>query len=91
MLDAVLTMMNPDSYVKDPIIMMSPSAGDSADPAVEERFSKIIYSKWPDTPPIAKIPRFDFYERAKQAWAVVVCGSTFKYGCIIVKKGVIPV
>jgi L-fucose mutarotase len=58
---------------------------------VEKRFSEIIYSKWPKTPPIKKIERFAFYERARKSFAVVASGSTVKYGCIIIKKGVIPV
>ena len=42
-------------------------------------------------PPIAFIERFDFYDRAKQAYAVVVTGELVKYGNIILKKGVIGV
>jgi L-fucose mutarotase len=91
LLQGILALMNPDEYVPDPIIMMEPAKGDHADPEVEKRFSEIIYSKWPKTPAITKIDRFAFYERAKKAFAVVVSGSTFKYSCIILKKGVIPV
>jgi L-fucose mutarotase len=90
LLDGILTLINPDDFVPDPIIMMEPAKGDTADPTVEERFSKIIYSRWPKASPIKKIDRFAFYERAKKSFAVVVSGSTFKYGCIIIKKGVIP-
>jgi L-fucose mutarotase len=90
-LEGIMTLMNPDSYVKDPIVMMKCVKGDTADPAVEKRFSDIIYSKWPKAPAIKKIDRFAFYVRAQKAFAVVVTGSTVKYGCIILKKGVIPV
>jgi L-fucose mutarotase len=90
MLEGIITLMNPDDFVPDPVIMMEPVPGDSADPAVEEKFASIIHSRWPKVPPIQKIDRFAFYDRAKKAYAVVVCGSTFKYGCIIIKKGVIP-
>jgi L-fucose mutarotase len=91
LLEGIMGLMNPDTYVKDPIVMMKCGRGDTADPAVEQRFSDIIYSRWPKTPPIKKIDRFAFYERAKNAFAVVLTGSTVKYGCIILKKGVIPV
>jgi L-fucose mutarotase len=50
-----------------------------------------VHSRWPGTPAIKKIDRFAFYERAQKAFAVVLTGSTVKYGCIILKKGVIPV
>jgi L-fucose mutarotase len=89
-LEGVMQLMNPDDYVRDPIVMMKCARGDTADPAVERRFSDIIYSRWPSAPAIKKIDRFAFYERARQAFAVVLTGSTVKYGCIIVKKGVIP-
>jgi L-fucose mutarotase len=90
-LEGIMNLMNPDNYVKDSIVMMKCVKGDMADPAVEKRFSDIIYSKWPKVPAIKKIDRFAFYERAQKAFAVVVTGSTVKYSCIILKKGVIPV
>ena len=40
---------------------------------------------------LERIERFAFYERAKQAYAVVISGETAKYGNIIIKKGVTPV
>ena len=38
---------------------------------------------------IDRMERYAFYERAKQAYAVVVSGETAKYGNIILKKGVV--
>ena len=38
----------------------------------------------------AEIERFAFYEKAKEAYAVIVTGETRFYGCFILKKGVIP-
>jgi L-fucose mutarotase len=35
------------------------------------------------------LERFEFYERAKQAFAIVATGETALYGNIILKKGVI--
>ncbi|MCR5762993.1 MAG: L-fucose mutarotase [Treponema sp.] len=91
LLDGILRLMNPDDFVKDPVTMMSPVPGDSADPNIEKKYREIIDKYWPDTPPINFIDRFEFYERAKKAYAVVVSGETVKYGCVIIKKGVIPV
>ena len=36
------------------------------------------------------IERFDFYERAKEAYAVIQTGERRFYGCFIFRKGVIP-
>jgi L-fucose mutarotase len=44
----------------------------------------------PDAPPIQRIERFAFYDRAKDAFAIVMTGETAKYGNIILKKGVTP-
>lgn len=91
LLEGILALINLDGYVPSPVMMMAPSPGDSLDPAVEKSYRACIDRFWPDTPPIELIERFAFYERAKKAFAVVMTGTTAKYGNIILKKGVIPV
>jgi L-fucose mutarotase len=91
LLDAILPLFVLDEYVDSPVIMMAPVPGDMLDPEVEARFRTAINKVWPDTPPIARIERFEFYERAEQAFCVVMTGETAKYGNIILKKGVTPV
>jgi L-fucose mutarotase len=59
--------------------------------AVEGRYREAIDRYWPDTPPIARMERFAFYERTRKAFAVVMTGETAPYGNIILKKGVPPV
>jgi len=90
LLDGILALMNLDSYVSHPVIMMAPVAGDSLDENVEKSYRMIIEKRWPETPAIKLIGRFAFYERTRKAFAVVVTGETAKYGNIILKKGVIP-
>ena len=36
------------------------------------------------------IERFDFYDQAKQAFAVIQTGERRFYGCFILRKSVIP-
>ena len=91
LLDGILGLMNLDSYVPSPVFMMAPVPGDSLDESVEKSFREVIDRRWPGTPAIERIERFAFYERAKKAFAVLMTGETVKYGCIILKKGVIPV
>lgn len=91
LLDGILALMNLDSYVPAPVVMMSPAPGDTADESVERSFRMIIDKHWPDTPLIEHIERFAFYERTKKAFAVVMTGETVKYGNILLKKGVIPI
>jgi L-fucose mutarotase len=91
LLDAILPLFALDTYVESPLIMMSAVSGDQLDPAVEISYRKSIDKHWPDTPPIQRIERFNFYDRTKQAFAVLMTGETVKYGNIILKKGVIPI
>ncbi len=39
--------------------------------------------------PMISIERFDFYDRARQAYAVIQTGERRFYGCFILRKGVI--
>ena len=91
LLDAVLPLFALDTYVESPLIMMGAVPDDQLDPAVEASYRQVIDKHWPGTPPIQRIDRFDFYDRAKQAFAVLMTGETAKYGNIILKKGVIPI
>lgn len=90
LLDAILPLFALDTYVESPLTMMCAFQGDQLDPAVEGCYRQAIDRHWPDTPPIQRIDRFDFYERAQQAFAVVITGETAQYGNIILKKGVTP-
>jgi len=91
LLDAILPLFALDGYVESPLIMMAAVTGDELDPLVEASYRKAIDKHWLNTPPIQQIDRFAFYERAKQAFAILMTGETAKYGNIILKKGVTPV
>ena len=90
LLDGILPLFALDTYVESPLIMMSAVAGDQLDPAVEASYREAVNRHWPDTPPIQRIDRFAFYDRTRQAYAVLMTGETAKYGNIILKKGVTP-
>ncbi len=91
MLDAILPLFALDTYVESPLIMMSAASGDQLDLAVEISYRQVVDKHWPNTSPIQHIERFDFYDRAKGAFAVLMTGETVKYGNIILKKGVTPI
>ncbi|MDD5674356.1 MAG: L-fucose mutarotase [Chitinivibrionales bacterium] len=91
LLSGVLPLFELDAYVDDPVVMMQVVKGDSGDPAIEKGYGKIIKALAPHCPPLSRIDRFDFYDRAKKAFAIVMSGDTHKYANIILKKGVTPV
>jgi len=90
LLAAILPLFELDAYVDHPLVMMAAVEGDTLDPAVEESYLKSIHLTNPDAPSIERIGRFDFYDRAEEAFTVVMTGETAKYGNIILKKGVTP-
>ena len=90
LLDAILPLFELDSYVAAPAMMMAVVPGDSADPSVETDYRAAIDAHQPTTPAIARLERFAFYERSRDAFAIVMTGETRKYGNIILKKGVTP-
>lgn len=91
LLSGILPLFELDEYVPHPIAMMAAVEGDTLDPTVEESYLKSIKSVYPDTPTIERVDRFAFYERAKNAFAVLITGETAKYGNILIKKGVTPI
>jgi len=90
LINAILPVFELDSYVDSPLIMMAAVSGDKLDPHVEKSYRASVDQHAPKTPAIARIDRFAFYDRAKDAFAVVMTGETAKYGNIILKKGVTP-
>jgi L-fucose mutarotase len=90
LLDAILPLFELDAYVEAPLVMMAAVEGDTLDPAVEASYRTVVDKHAPGTPPILHIDRFEFYDRAKRAFAVVMTGDVAKYGNLLLKKGVTP-
>ena len=90
LLEAILPLFELDSYVDHSLVMMAAVEGDELDPAVEKSYLRAIHKSNPDVAPIERIDRFDFYDRTKNAFAVVMTGELAKYGNILLKKGVTP-
>jgi L-fucose mutarotase len=91
LLDAILPLFELDAYVESPLTMMAPVEGDSLDPSVERAYLEVIRRHAPDSTGIQRIGRFEFYDRAADAFAVVMTAEAAKYGNLILKKGVTPV
>jgi L-fucose mutarotase len=88
LLKGILPLFELDCFAQ-PLIMMAPVEGDEVDPAVEQRYRKVLFPDGAGSA-IARINRFAFYDRAKVAFAVVMTGETAKYGNLLLKKGVTP-
>ncbi|HBB20709.1 MAG TPA: L-fucose mutarotase [Ruminococcus sp.] len=88
-LDAVMRFFPLDSYTPSPVGLMAVVPGDDVEPTIWEDYKATICKYEPERCNIEFIQRFDFYERAKKAYAVVATGETAIYANIILKKGVV--
>ena len=84
-LDAVLSVMPLDQYVEKQVALMQTCQGDPA-PTIWDTYKTIIKKYEPEAG-IEHIERFAYYERAKQAFAVVYTSEKAQYANIILKKG----
>ncbi len=87
-LSAVLDLMPLDIYVDAPVALMEVVPGDDYVPEIWDTYRAIVKEKEGDKG-IDNIERFAFYDRAKEAYAVVATGETSLYANIILKKGVV--
>ena len=87
-LDAILQLFPLDTYVDEPVKLMAVTPGDPVDPVIWKDYEKIIEKHEPGKK-IGQIARFDFYDEAKKAFAVVATGETALYANVILQKGVV--
>ena len=90
LLSGIMPLFELDQYVRKPVAMMAAVRGDKLDPNVEKEYRTAMEKHTDGKVAIERVERFAFYERAKNAFAVVMTGETAKYGNIILKKGVTP-
>ncbi|MCL2572780.1 MAG: L-fucose mutarotase [Defluviitaleaceae bacterium] len=89
-LDAVLKFFPLDTYVEAPVAYMAVVPGDDYVPQIKSKYNNIIDYHYPRPYiKIEEVDRFAFYQRAKEAYAIVATGETAKYANIILKKGVV--
>ena len=89
LLDAILQLMPLDQYVELPAGLMAVVPGDPAKPTIWEDYKKTILKHESGFTAFEMIERFEFYERAKKAYAIIATGETAIYANIILKKGVV--
>jgi len=88
-LDAVLQLFPLDTFAEAPVTLMKATPGtmDGAPPIWNE-FKRIVDHHQPGVR-IEMIDRYDFYERAKNAYAIVATSERALYACVIIKKGIV--
>lgn len=88
--EAVLSVMPLDTFIDDAAQRMEIVGSPNEIPAVQEEVQAAIDAAEGKSWPMTSVERFDFYDKAKQAYAVIATGERRFYGCFILTKGVIP-
>lgn len=87
---AILSVFPLDTFVDDFAGRMEVVGDPSAIPDVQKEVQFEIDRAEGQERPMIGIERFEFYKRAKTAYAVIQTGERRFYGCFIFRKGVIP-
>ena len=88
--DAVLSLMPLDTFVDDFAGRMEVVGEPQTVPPVQQEVQDVIDRAEGLPRAMVGIERYAFYELAKGAYAVIQSGERRFYGCIMLRKGVIP-
>lgn len=87
LLEGILELIPLDTYVTAPVALMQ-TVGDDPTPAIWQRYRRIIADK-AGIVEIEYVERQAFYDRGRQAYAIVATGEEAIYANILLKKGVV--
>jgi L-fucose mutarotase len=87
--NAVLSVMPLDTFVDDFAGRMEVVGHPHDIPDVQKEVQSEIDKAEGRPRPMIGIERFDFYDRARESYAVIQTGERRFYGCFIFRKGVI--
>jgi len=88
--EAILSVLPLDTFVEDFAGRMEIVGEPDTIPPVQSEVQKAINKAEGRDRPMVGIERFDFYDAARDAYAVIQTGERRFYGCFIFRKGVIP-
>ena len=89
LLEAIVQFFPLDTFVKQPVTLMAVVPGDNYSPDIWPVYESIIRKFNPRFNNFEMLNRFEFYDRAKKAYAIVTTGEMARYANIILKKGII--
>lgn len=88
-MEAVLSLMPLDTFVEDFAARMEGAGTTTKDSPVQAEAQATIDAAEGRPRPMVSVGRFDFYDRAASAFAVLQTGERRFYGCFLLRKGVI--
>jgi L-fucose mutarotase len=88
-LEALLTLLPLDHFVEHALTTMAVVGAPLAEPEVAAEFGALASRAEGREVARQALPREQFYERARQAFALVQCGERRLYGNVLLRKGVV--
>ena len=90
LLDAILQVMPLDTYVEKPMNLMEVMPGDPVETPIWDTYKEIVakHDKR-GAACVGNIERFQFYEEAKKAYAIIATGESAVYANVMLQKGVV--
>jgi L-fucose mutarotase len=86
---AILGVLPLDTFVDEPLVRMEVvGAPDDVTP-VQADFHRLAEAAEGRDLSMGSLPRHEFYERARSAFAIVATGEARPYGCFLLVKGVV--
>lgn len=89
LLDAILKFFPLDIYVEKPVALMQVVAGDDYKPTIWETYREVISASGEKFSDFEYMDKWKFYDRTKEAYAVVMTSEAALYANVILKKGVV--
>lgn len=89
LLEAILPYFPLDTYCEHAVSLMKVAEGDNIKPDIWSIYHQMIQKENENFNEFEYVDRFEFYERAKKAYAVVATSEHALYANIILKKGVV--
>ena len=90
LLDAILQVSPLDTYVDKPMNLMEVMPGDPVKTPIWDTYKEIV-AKHDERGAacVGNIERFQFYEEAKKAYAIIATGESAVYANVMLQKGVV--
>lgn len=89
LLDALLRLFPLDSPAAQPVTVMQVDPGDPVVPVIWGEYSQIVRRHAGDQAEIQTLERAAFYDKCKNAYAIVATGESALYANVILRKGVV--
>lgn len=89
-LEAVLRLFPLDTYVEHPVNLMQVMPGDDVETPIWDSYYDIVKNADErGESAVGEIERFEFYEQARSAYAIIATGEGALYANIMLQKGVV--